>query len=168
MDSKTQEKVGKLLSLCRQGVGGEKANAEAMLIKILKQYGMTIADLEQKTEEKVRVTVKYNHPYEKTLFSQVVAQVMEEEDWTIKRYNRTRTIFVDVSPAQKAEIAVRYELYLKAFKDEIPTFMKAFIIKNKIWSSKDTSDDRELTAEDLRAIEMSSGMKRVDVFKQIK
>lgn len=168
MDDKTKEKLLKLLRLSKEGVGGEASNAEAALERLLKQHGMTLADIDDSAIAKVRVEMKYNDPNDKQLFVQVVAMVCDPQDVKISRWNNTRTLFCDVTPAQKAEIVVRYELLRKAYKQEVDTLFRAFVIKHKIWSTKPSEkSDRPMDDETLRALKMAGSLKDVELMKRI-
>lgn len=167
MDEKTKEKLLKLLRLSKEGVGGEAVNAEAALTRLLAEHGMTLADIDDAAIAKVRVQMKYNDPNDKQLFVQVVAMVCDQDDVKIARWNGTRTLFCDVTPAQKAEIIVRYELLRKAYKAEVETLFKAFIIKHKVWSSKPSTERRPMDDETLRALKMAGSLKDVELTKRI-
>lgn len=159
-----RERVAKLLALAQQGVGGEKTNAETLLRKLLAQHGLTVEDMARDEQLRVKCLVKYNHPYEKKLFMQVVYTVLNGKDWDVHRYNGTRTIFCEVTPMQRAEILLRYELYLRSFKAEIDVLMEAFIMKQRIYPADPSlKSDRQPNERERRAMELSRGLQQVDV-----
>ena len=72
MNSK-EEMLKKLLALSKQGVGGEKINAEALLNKLLKKHGLTIEDIDDEEEIK-QWDVHFNTDFERKLIYQVISR----------------------------------------------------------------------------------------------
>lgn len=167
MDEQTQARLEKLLALSQQGVGGEQTNATEMLERLLKEHGLSMADLIGDQTKLVRVEQKYNDPHDRMLFAQIVSKVLDTSNPPIKRWNNTRTLFVDVTPSQKAEIVVLRETYRKALHEERDTLFNAFVIKHQIWSASSKSAPRELTPEEKRARAMAGGLKNVHVNQRI-
>ena len=56
MDEKLLSKLKKVYALAEQGVDGEAINATNLLHRLLMQHGLTIADLEQKGQEKPKIS----------------------------------------------------------------------------------------------------------------
>lgn len=167
MTDALRDKLLALLRLSREGTGGEATNAEAVLERLLAQHGLTLADIDDDAITKVRVSIKYNDPNDKFLFSQVCSMVLDESRPPIRRFNGTRTIFLDVTPAQRAEIIVRYEILREAFKEEIETLFTAFIIKHRVWSASAKSTGGEMDEKTRRAMAMARSLKDVELTKRL-
>lgn len=171
MNHKTKDKLLKLLALYKRGVGGEKENAKAMLDRILAEHGMTMADIDDEAINKVEVTFSYNEKEAKILFIQVVARVCGA-DHTISRYRNSRTLSVEVTPAQKAEILVMNDVLWAAYRDERKNLMNAFIIKHRVWDENAGRDEEiEITPEQReaqeRAVRMARGLQDVELTKRL-
>lgn len=62
-----EEMLKKLLVLSKQGVEGEKINAEKLLNKLLKRYNLTLEDIEE-TEAVYKWEIKFSSKYEKSWY----------------------------------------------------------------------------------------------------
>lgn len=147
---------------------GERAAAEAALARLLKRYGLTVADLLDPRNKPQRYSFTFKDDWEKKLLIQVIGKVRgvgELEYGNAKNQNRrkAKVIFVDLTPVEYAEVSYLYLEYVKAFREEFAVFLTAFIHKNKLVAPKG-SGGRQLSDEELaRLRSMMKGVREVPV-----
>ena len=167
-ENKLKDKLLKLLALSERGIGGEAANAEAMLHKLLKDHDMDMSDITDPSDELTYIFVNYKTRYEKKLFTQICYKVFNSNDFdTYKKTNQSGKIGTEATPAQCAEIATLYSIYRKAFKKECDVFYNAFLQKNRIFPENSANPNYIPTEDDLRAAQMADSLNRVNIHKQI-
>jgi hypothetical protein len=76
------------------------------------------------------------------------------------------------TPAQHAEIYMKFDFYWKVYQSDLKIFYKAFIQRNELYSkpSEDEDDDiepRELTEEEKRMLEMMMGLSKHTMHKRL-
>jgi len=161
--SKTNKELKELLKklkvLAERGVGGEKETAQKKLDKLMKQNGLTEADLKE-TEERYYL-FSYNGPFKKRLLNQIIYKVLGASRTQLYHSKGTRNkIGVHCTPAEKIEIELEFEFYSALFDEEVDILLSAFISKQDIYpedvpiTSFDTlpDEDREkfLKAEEYK------------------
>lgn len=155
----------KLKALADRGVDGEKANAADKLVKFMTKHGISLDDIE---ERKVRERViKY-----KTGTSWLISHII----WSVRNdikffgYRGKRTCFVIyVTDFEFVEIQYMIDLYLKAWKKELTLFQSAFIHKNDLTFTGETSNEgpKRSREESLRIVQMMNSIKKESRTKQL-
>lgn len=144
------EVLKKLLALSKQGVGGEKVNAEALLNKLLKKHGLTIEDIDD-TEEIKEWDIHFNTDYERKLIYQVMYMLFPDKDvyhYVNKRRKHNReNLIIKLTNAQYIEFDYAYTIYKNALNKEFELFYSAFIQKNRIYPVKPREDIEAETIE---------------------
>ncbi len=158
-NQKTKDRCAKLLALTKQGVGGEADNAMRMLEKMLKPYGLSISDIDTDTITMSEIGLPFKTTMEKKLAMQIIYMVTNDEERRVFSYKGRRTLYLDATPAEQAEIIVRYDTLKKALSEEMDILFHGFVIKNKIWGSKkERAGEDDITPEDLERLQRASDM----------
>lgn len=132
MDAELLERLNKIKALADRGVGGEKENAEVLLSRLLKKYGITEEEItcDTPTEHEFRF---WGH-YGDRLFTQVVYSVVPEA--TIYHYKHKRnchTRFVTCTEAEAIQIKETFEFYRYHLDEGFKNYYQAFILREEIF-----------------------------------
>lgn len=130
LSPKEQSLFHKLWELTKRGIGGEKENAEWFIKQFCAKRGAEWGDLE--IEEKIERT--FSGIRLTQLFCNIVSKVQNTYDikvWT-KRKNPTEKIVL-CTPVEFAEIQLMYEIYSKAYYDEVRKLKIAFVHKHNLF-----------------------------------
>ena len=134
----------KLKALAESGVGGEKENAQAMLEKYMRKYGITETDLERDEELKVREFEYHSHK-EKRLLMQIIFKVTNSTSmYSFYRSKRKvrNLVGCECSKAQGIEIEFLFDFYKRLYQKEEERLLDAFIQKHKLFGDS-PEEDRE-------------------------
>lgn len=171
-----KDKLRKLLELSRQGVGGEKDNAQSVLDKLLTKHGLALDDLDPDVAPVESCEFRFDDKWEHDLLIQVVYSVLQTLTITYREeHKNSKKYCIKATKAQKLEIDLAYGLYREAFKKEQERLFVAFIHKNRLFgpdAEKDDSDTKteihELSKEDVAAIvAMMGAIKTIHVRKAL-
>lgn len=171
-NDRIREKMLKLLALARRGEGGEKENAQRFLERMLKQHGMTMADLDDAQAPKEWRGFSCKTKLEKTLLLQIVVTVLNVRRVFSRTYGKGKKIHYELTKAQYLDVSMQFAVYSRELQKSIDNLLLAFIHKNQITGPMAEDDGEEkqstLSKEDIEAIRaMMTGMKRVPVHKAI-
>lgn len=174
-EGKIQERLRKLLALARQGEGGEKANAQSILDKMLKKHGLRIEDLDPERLERGLCKFSYGNELEYQLLLQVIFNVLGASSiHGVKGPGNRKTFEVLVTRAQGLEIDLAWSIYRDAFRLEQQRLLEAFVHKNRLYGARDASvppekaSGHESSKEDTQAIlAMMRAIKPTQVYKAI-
>lgn len=164
-----ESKLRKLLALATNGVGGERDNAQAKLDQLLKENGLTIANLLDEHTDLVWFKWK-RVPFGRELLNQVAGSVVGRERTFWRTRDKRQVLGVEVTPEERLEIELRYEIYVESLKKELKTAYSAFVHVNEIFppESDDDGPSEPLSEEDLeRLLHFMGGMEKTPVHKQI-
>lgn len=128
------QKIKRVQALAERGVAGERESAAATLDRLMKQYGITEADIAEERRE--IAWFRYKTPLEKKLLAQVIYTVTgRAARGCVGTYtNRARKkLGVECTAAERLEIELCFEFYNAALEEEIERFYSAFLIKNDIF-----------------------------------
>lgn len=175
MSNKT-ELLQKIKALADRGVDGEKESAQALLSRLMEQYGVTEAELEEENRE--TAWFPYQEETERRLLNQIIYMVTGASGFgCVGAYtNRKRKkMGAECTAAERLEIEMNYAFFKNAMKQELEIFYGAFANKNRLFPSPDKlkkeKDDEEPTQEELaRALKvglMMEGMERHTLRKAI-
>lgn len=167
--SKELDLAKKLQALADAGVGGEKINAQEMLRRHMVKYGITEADLidERVFEYNFEHAPEFDH-----LFHQVFSTIGDlKSDRYNKIYGRKNFVgsIVEVTHSELAELQLKFDVYSELLKQEQKIFFVAFIHANNIFHPEKINmrEDRELTAEEKRALDLAKNIKTSEINKRI-
>lgn len=170
MTQQVSEKILRIYRLARHGVGGEKVNAEKILQRMLKQAGLTLEDLESKEIGLKQYKFTCRTKLEARLVSQIgfmITGVMSRER---EAYHHRGKFYIDLTPAEYAEISVIYGILRKQLQKELKSFYSAFLHAHDIFPPS-TGVKKNLTPEELaeamRMLKMAQTMEGVAFRKQI-
>lgn len=169
-DDKTKARMLKLLALARQGVGGEAANAERFLQKMLDKHGMTMADLEDRQQPVKRVNFKWSEPLHRRLLVAVICKVLNTTSFDHWKRPRERSSFrVELTATQHVEVDLMMAAYWPALQRQTELMLAAFSHKNNLFPDVESPEPaKPPSKEDLDAIfAMMRGMRATPVHKAI-
>lgn len=158
----------KLKALAERGEGGEKLNAEAMLEKLMREYGYSAQELE--SEEKNECIFRYRTSREKWLLWQIIYKVTDENSTPFfkrgKEQNKARSV---LTVEQQMEVELLFDFYRRLYKKEEKSFYGAFIQKHGLFGKlRDEEPPMELSIEERRKqAAIAAGMDDASPNKQI-
>lgn len=139
------EKIKRVRALAERGVDGEKDSAAALLDRLMKQYGISEAEIAEERRE--IAWFRYKTPLERKLLNQVIYTVTGRIPYgCVGRYTgRTRKqIGIECTAAERLEIEISFEFYNAALQQELERFYIAFLQKNRIFPDNPIDDAREI------------------------
>ena len=155
--SNKQERLKKLQALALRGVGGEKEQAEALLAKLSKKYGVSIDELDEEVEREYRF--KYSGKAEEKLLMQIVYKVtnesgrMFEYKYTASGRTCRNTLGAMCTEAQKIEIEFLFDFYKRLYEKEVKALLGAFIQKHELFGQlKEGEKAREISDEERKKL----------------
>lgn len=152
------EKVKRIQALAERGIGGEKDSAAALLDRLMKQYGISEAEIAEERRE--IAWFRYKTPLERKLLNQVIYTVTGRIPYgCVGRYTgRTRKqIGIECTAAERLEIEISFEFYNAALQQELERFYSAFLHKNGIFPANaidELPEAPEPDVEEARRISM--------------
>jgi hypothetical protein len=154
IDEKLLNKLIKLYTLSKQGVGGEAINADNLLNKLLEKHDIDISKIAD--SEVKKYAINYYSAFEKQLIYQVAYKVLEDQNFYSAVNSRYRTVILKLTHYQYAEIKLQFDAYKFSFKNQLKDFQSAFIQANNIFHISDKyvedEDPRELTLKEKQAL----------------
>ncbi len=182
LDENTKEFLRKIKALADQGIGGEKSNAESLLMKKLKQLGISFSDLEVLLSNKElswhdfsfkKSKYKSDHDlsfFFKIICVQVFGKITKSKD-IISYPHRKNYYSVKLSHEEYINFSIQVDLYMRAIIKDLDVFQYSFLLKNDLLLKRDESDSYIPSKEDLafhrKAMHMSEGISFVPVNKMI-
>lgn len=174
MSNKT-ELLQKIKALADRGVEGERESAQAILSRLMEQYGISEAELEEDRRE--TAWFSYKQEIECRLLNQIIYMVTGSSGYgCVGAYTgrKRKQMGADVTAAERIEIETAYEFFKAAMYEELEIFYQAFANKNHLFPPADKcppKDVEELTDEQraraLKAGLMMEGMERHTLRKAI-
>lgn len=174
MSNNITDTMKHLLELSKRGVDGEKRNAEALLKKLMKKYNISEEDLTK--EELKKHDIRFRNKWEERLISQILYMINPNRD-TYKYTNRkAKIIIIELTDAEFIEWKYTYDVYKKAFEEELDVFTMAFIQKNNIFPKEEDipenrKDIKRPTGDEyfkmLKAAQMANGIDYTNVRKAL-
>ena len=139
-DDKTRSRMQKLLELARRGVGGEAANAERFLAKLLAKHGMTMDDITDDGHPRTKVELRYRDLQDRELLLQIVAKVVDAVDFPSWRWRGKQVLIVELTPAEHAEVRMHHAALAPALAKHMRRAMQAFVQVNRLFPETDNDD----------------------------
>lgn len=159
------EKLGKVKALADRGEGGEKESAERTLAALMKRYGITEEDLEDK---KVTIHwIRYKTDWERRLLGQLAYMHLGtgHSFGCVGRYTKRprKEVGIECTPAQYIEIEADFAFYSEAMKEEMELFYSAFLQKNGLFPPPElAAEPTEAEKEEWEDLERERAMKRAE------
>lgn len=169
-------KLRKLLELARQGVGGEKDNAQSVLDKLLTKHGLTLDDLDPDIATVEPFEFSFKDELERDLLHQIMHHVLQSSKLSVRvERGNSKRVCIKITRAEKLEIDLAFDIYRKAFRKEQERLFIAFINKNNLRGpgldeedKKDAPAPLNVSEEDLMAIAtMMMAIKQTRVYKAL-
>lgn len=135
----------KIRALAEHGVGGEAENAEKLLARMMKKYGISEAELDEET--RVRHDFTYHGGEEKKILKQVVYKVTGGYTYEL----------VYTASGRKVEIEYLFDFYKRLWEKEKDAFLAAYIQKHRIFAIRADIEPQEMSLEE--SIKMSALMR---------
>lgn len=159
MAKKYIELAKKLNALASGGVAGEKQNAQKALENLMEKYGISMAELEENTQQWVRFIVTRST---RQLFFQVAMSVIGNRGATYRQHAKIQNIlFLEATVAEHIEIQAKYDFYKSALLQEQKTLFRAFVMKHNLYNiDAEGKTMDELTTEELEAIAKAANLAR--------
>ena len=155
-DEKTLTRMQKLLELAKRGVGGESANAERFLTKMLAKHGMQLSDITDDEQQRAKVTLKWRTTEDRLLLLQIIAKVTDDGDFTTWVRRGKKVLIVELTPAEHAEVLMHEAALAPALVTHMRRAMQAFIQVNRLYPATSERDDdtprKPMDKDELEAI----------------
>ena len=166
--SNKAEILQKIKALADRGIDGERESAQALLSRLMKQYGISEAELEE--EQRVTAWFRYSQETERRLLNQIIYMVTGSSGFgCVGSYSgrKRKERGAECTAAERLEIEANYEFFKAAMEAELEIFYSAFANKNRLFPSPDKcppKHEEDLTPEErekaLKAGLMMEGMER--------
>lgn len=127
-------RIDKLLTLAKEGVGGERENAETLLDELLKRHGLTRGDLERADEPVRLYEFSVANKLDRELLFQIAFSVLAVNTCT-SRGKRSK-VSIEMTAAQHAEVSLAFDIYRAQWRVETNRLMHAFIIKHELFGPR--------------------------------
>lgn len=153
------QKIRRVQALAERGVAGEQESAAATLDRLMKQYGITEAELEEERRE--MEWFRYKTPIERKLLLQVIYSVTGRAAYgCVGKYTgrKRKKVGIECTAAERLEIQFDYDFFREALEEEMDRFYSAFLIKNGIFPPEGKERDelpppREISREEALKLE---------------
>ncbi len=175
--SKHIELAKKLKALSEKGIGGEKKNAEKMLLDFITKHKITISDIDGEEIKNFFFTIEESYF---DLFYQIVKSVNRSikvyrfPKKEVRQFRLKGNHEIECTIAEYIEIEQSYDIYIKLYKEELKTFYEAFIHANSIYPKTSPEEMRsvdELSEEEqekwIRKVSMAHNIKKATIRKQL-
>lgn len=184
-------KINKVKALAERGDAGERESAQLILDRLIKQYGISVDDIDK--PEPRKWFYAHIEGYQcKALLVQICAQYPdwrngEEGIWisyipdmpyykqaSIKKWLKENLIFncntiINATRAEFLEIMASYTIYQRVLTKQEEAFFFAFLMRNELLLEPKTKKDKEVSAEDLEmlaaAMRMAPGIEKAERHK---
>ena len=114
----------KVRALAEHGVGGEAENAEKLLARMMKKYGISEEELDEET------------------------RVAYELVYTASGRKVRTQLGADCTPAEKVEIEYLFDFYKRLWEKEKDAFLAAYIQKHRIFAIRTDVEPQEISREE--------------------
>ena len=133
MSNKT-ELLQKIKALADRGVEGERESAQAILSRLMEQYGISEAEFEEDRRE--TAWFAYSQEIERRLLAQIIYMVTGASSYgCVGTYTgrKRKKLGAECTAAERMEIEANYEFFKAAMSEELEIFFSAFAYKNNLF-----------------------------------
>lgn len=133
MNSK-HETLKKMLRLSKEGIGGEKVNAKVMLDKLLRKYGISMAELLDMSQQREPFKFYYKSRFELSMLGNIVQQFTDNEVTQYRNIGKKGSRYVEIplTHQEHIEIAEAYQYYRLLWHRELERFLQAFLMRHEL------------------------------------
>lgn len=163
---KLLEKLEKIKALADRGERGEKETAERLLARLMKQYGISVEELE---DAKISTHwIRYKTEWESKLISQLAYMRLGHGHTfgCVGAYTERprKKVGIDCTPAQYIEIEADFTFYSAALEEEMKLFYRAFLNKNNLFPPPELAGDpvNDEDVDQVEAMKVSAIMMGLD------
>lgn len=181
-----KKRLMKMKALANAGVGGERANAEKLLVELAEKYGINLDEFDDGEEIEER-EVKFSQLWQRRLFSQLEGIMRQEKrkrgemlrDNELKLYRlrfdygkfcKVTKFYTYATKSEWIELMAKFEVLKAAYKRQQKSFYLAFLMANDLLTDPD-DDAPEPTPEERKAYKaaffMSTGIERTSLHPQL-
>jgi len=145
MKDQLKDKLMKLYALSKQGIGGEKVNAEMFLHKLLDKHGLTIKDIDSEIPKKRYF--EYKTKAKEKLIVQILVKVLNKgEVYSIEGFKEVMAKLTDY------QYVFHLDKFEKEKKEFLSDFTRAYIQKHRLFKEDSGMDQEKLTDEEILEI----------------
>lgn len=158
-----RQRLAKILTLAKRGVGGEKKNAESILRRELKKYGLTIDDIDSETSfNKVsRRGYRYKTVEESRLLMQCLSSIVNLHKIEVWKRKKKRELVLELSTLDHMELESMFVYYRRLYAHEKDVLFKAFMQKHALYPRESEDDGQEMSREEIiRILDMMNSLKQ--------
>jgi hypothetical protein len=148
--------------MAKRGVGGEKKNAESILRRELKKYGLTIDDIDSENAlNKVsQREYRYKTVEESRLLMQCLSSIVNLKKIDVWKRKKKRELVLELSTLDHMELESMFVYYRRLYAHEKDVLFKAFIQKHALYPKKSENDRQEMSREEIRwIVDMMNSLK---------
>lgn len=176
-----KSRLMKMKALANAGSGGERTNAQKLLMKLAGKYSINLNELD--TEEIKKYSLKLTETWRKKLFSQLLALMRQEKlkrgevlcDKELRTYLYTRKgpkneRFTYATECDWLEFTAKFEVLSADYKQQEKNFYLAFLMANNLLTDPDDNTHvptEKEKAEHRAAFFMSVGIKPSRLHKRL-
>lgn len=132
MNDRIKELIKKVAALAKDGVGGEKINAQAQLEKLMKKYNITDQDIEENRLEWHEVHANKIY-FGVKLLNQCIYVVLGKEIYNKTSKAGSYAVYVLCTLEEKLLIEMMYEHYVKHWTQYVADAYQAFLQVNEVF-----------------------------------
>lgn len=157
-DEKTLARMQKLLELAKRGMGGEAANAERFLAKMLAKHGMQLSDITGNEQQRAKVKLKWRTTEDRSLLLQIIAKVTDDSEFTTWVLRGKKVLIVELTPGEHAEVLMHEAALAPALVAHMRRAMQAFIQVNRLYKATTEREEDETPRKPMDKAELEAIM----------
>lgn len=139
------ELLKKLKALAERGEAGERDTARRKLAELMDKYGVDEADLSD--EALLDMEFKYRDEAERKILNQVFYKINHERGVYVYSKSRAKVLLWRCTVAEGIRAKIEYEFFRDLWRDEVQTFLSAFIQKHGIFRNDQDAPTTEIDKE---------------------
>lgn len=160
------ELLKKLKALAERGEDGERETARRKLDELMVKYGVDDADLSDDILSDVEF--RYRDEAERKILNQVFYKINHERKIFVYSRSRAKVLLWRCTVAEDIRAKIEYEFFRDLWRDEVQTFLSAFVQKHGIFRDDPDAPTTEIDGELLARMRMMmNGMQDKQLLLQI-
>lgn len=172
IEASLRDRLLKVLRLAEQGVGGERANAQVLLEKLLARHGFTLEDLKDWGEPREQRFFDVADHDEVALLRQLIDALLGGDRKCYGLVGPRLAVGCDATPSEQVAIEVGWQVYVEAWKSAKADLRVAFISRHQLFDvRRNLAESQQLAASSItqeelarreRVIAMMQGLEHVE------
>ena len=167
-----KSRLRKIKALAESGFGGERDAAEALLSRMMTEYGISIDELDDEALQEF--TVGKLNKWERVLWNQLVSlaafgkQKKKEKGLYTSRF--TKISSVKCTRGEFVEAAAAFAVLRRDYKRQLDNFLTAFLISNDLmlpFGEADTPPSEDEVKKQMKAWSLSRGIVKTELHAQL-